>query len=651
MASKARPKSTETRAIVVVLVLAAIGLAAYWPSLSGGFVFDDDTLVTKSSMVQAANGLYRMWLTTEPLDYWPLTNTSFWFEWRLWGLQPTGYHVTNLVLHVASGVLLWAILRRLSIPGAFLASALFVVHPVNVESVAWIAQRKNTLSMVLMLGSLWCYLRADPGAQASPDRTPAPGDARRSKAKGSSARKQDAAEAPSAKGRTVWYGVSLVAFLLAMLSKGSVAILPLVLLVIVWWQRRAVTLMDFVRTAPFFAIAGVLTIVNIWFQNHYMTGDAIRDVTIAQRIIGAAAIVWFYLSKAVLPIRLMFLYPQWSIQAGDIRWWLPLVALIVVTGLLWWQRASPAGRAMLTAWACFIVGLLPVMGLTDVYFMKFALVADHYQYIAMIAVLVLVAAGVSAVAGDAGERQGLSRGVGIALVAVLIVLSWRQSRLYADAETLYRATLAENPSSWLIHNDLALLLVDRGDFDEAAAHFHESVRLDPRQIEAHNNLCHTEAHQGHLEEAVKECGETITLISATLAKVPELPSLDETRRTYRDSLKLAHNDRGGALAMLGRSNEALPEFEAVVRLDPEFADGQNNLANVLLASHRESEAIDHYRDAIRLQPGFATAHNNLGLALERLGRTAEAIREYEEALKLDPSLTRSRSRLAALTGK
>jgi Flp pilus assembly protein TadD len=536
-------------------LLALVAVVAYWPIFSGGFLLDDDMLLTQSSLVHAADGLYRMWFTTEPLDYWPLTNSSFWLEWRLWGMAASGYHVTNLLLHLGSAVLLWAILRDLSIPGARLAALLFLVHPVNVESVAWIAQRKNTLSMFFFLLSIRWFLRG-----------------------------------PSAEGRAPRsYWLSLAAFILAMLSKGSVAVLPGVLLLIVWWKHGRITIRDVIRVAPFFVVSAALTLVNIWFQSHYTTAP-IRDVSLIERALGAGGIVWFYLYKALLPINLVFIYPQWEIRAGDVLWWLPLTAAVLVTAILMWQRTRPMARALLGVWLFFGLALVPVMGWTDVYFMKFSLVADHYAYIAVIGVAIGVAAGLTTLV-----RQ---RAWHWALVAVLGVLTFRQSTLYADAERLYRATLEANPSTWLAHNDLGVVVADRAP-DEALRHFREAVRLEPGQIEPQNNLCHTAAHVGLLDEAVKACSATIRL--------------DPT-------IAAAHNDLGGALASQGRIDAARPEFEAAVRLDPGYADAHNNLANVYATTGRDGEAIAHYREAIRLAPGLTAAHRNLALLLEKQGR-------------------------------
>jgi len=278
-------------------------------------------------------------------------------------------------------------------------------------------------------------------------------------------------------------------------------------------------------------------------------------------------------------------------------------------------------------------------------------VADHYEYIAIVGIAAAVAAGLTTIANRADNFRGAARAAAVTLTALFVVLTWRQSRLYADAETLYRTTLVENPSSWLMHDNLALLLIDRGRLDEAVAHLKASVALNPSQVEAHNNLCHAGVNLGDNNLAIAECAESQRVLAAALARVGPSAALDDTRRTYRDGLVFAHNGRGTALAGAGRFAEAQEEFQAALRLDPASADAHSNLANVLMATHREAEAIDHYREAIRLAPNFALAHNNLGMALDREGHVDEAIREYTEALRLDPNLGQARARLDVLRAR
>jgi hypothetical protein len=300
--------SPRMRIVAGAVLIVTAAFVAYFPALSGGYLLDDNEYLANCPANQASDGLYRIWCTSELNDYYPVTNTTLWLEWRLWGLNPTGYHVTNLLLHIAAALLLWAVLRKLAIQGSYLAALLFTVHPVNVESVAWIAQRKNTLAIVFFLLSIFWYLR-DEGAR---------GERR--------------------VGR--WYWLSLLAFILAVLSKGSVVILPLVLLLVVWWRQGRISRWDVLRSSPFFLLAAVWTPVIIWFLTHG-SETAVRHASFVQRILGAGGVVWFYLSKSLVPINLIFVYPQWNILANDLLWWLPLGAGLGVTGLLIWQRSLP----------------------------------------------------------------------------------------------------------------------------------------------------------------------------------------------------------------------------------------------------------------------------------------------------------------------
>ncbi len=441
---------------------------AYLPAIGGSFIWDDDELVTDNSLVHAPDGLYRLWFTDQPIDYWPMTYTTFWFEWRLWGMNATGYHVTNLALHIAAALLICGILRQLSIPGAFLAALLFAVHPVNVESVAWIAQRKNTLAMVFFLLSILWYLRQEDGRGRKEEEK----------------RRRGEEEIRCATGFGIWYWLSLLAFLLAMLSKGSVAILPVVLLGIVWWRRGRITSRDLLRTAPFFVVAAVLAAVNVWFQKHG-ADVAIREADFAQRLAGGGAVIWFYLSKALAPIELIFVYPQWRIDTHDLLWWLPLAAAASVTAILWRSRRNRWGRAILFAWGYFCVALVPVMGLTDVYFMKYSLVADHYQYIALIGVAALAAAGWS-VWHDQLNRSNRWAPTAVAAIAVgtLGLLTHQQARMYLSSFTLFQTTIARNPECWMAHNELGSLLAGIGRSDAAIHEYREALRFKPDHANA-----------------------------------------------------------------------------------------------------------------------------------------------------------------------
>jgi protein O-mannosyl-transferase len=519
-------------------LIVAVVFLAYFPSLSGGFILDDVGLVANNDQVKASDGLYRFWCTTEAIDYWPVTNTTFWIEWHLWGVNPTGSHITNLILHIVESLLIWIILRKLSIPGAFLAAMIFAVHPVNVESVAWIAQRKNMVAMLFFLLSILWYLE-HLRSMHTQDVVP------------------DYAVRGPLFGR--WYWLSIAAFVLAMLSKGSVAVLPVLLLGIVWWMRPGGTVpisvstkmalspslrRDLVRTAPFFAVAVILTLVNVWFQTHG-TGEECRSASFAVRLIGAGGVVWFYLYKALLPFDLAFVYPQWDIQADNPLWWLPLLAALAVTAVLWRYRTSWS-RPLFFAWGFFCAALAPVMGFIDVGFMRYSLVADHYQHIAIIGAIVPVAAGFYIWRQRArGGALGAATVAGLAAIGALTTLTWRQSGIYHDGMTLYQATLDKNPECYMAYDNLGCILLDTGRPQEAIKQFERALRIKSDYIEAHNDL-------------------------------------------------------GEALFKIGRHQEAIDHFKKAIQIRPDKILAYNNLAVAYSNMHRSSEAVDAAQKALNI---------------------------------------------------
>jgi tetratricopeptide (TPR) repeat protein len=538
-------------------LLIGLTVAAYLPSLANGFIWDDDASLTQNPFIRSGEGLHDFWVTTLTPDYWPVTATTLWAEWRLWGMNPFGYHVTNLALHVAEVLLLWTVLRRLRIPGATLAALLFALHPVNVETVAWITQRKNLMAMLFFLLAILAFLKAGERLRAA-------------------------------------YWLSLLALVLGMLSKGSVAVLPVVLLGLIAW-RRPLRAGDFLRVAPFFAVAGVLTLVDIWFQGHHLAAaETIRRTGGLERLLGAGAVVWFYLSKAMLPIRLILPYPLWRIESASVGWWLPLLAALALTGWLWHgRRAHALSRGALFAWGYFCVALVPVMGFTDVYFMKFSLVADHYQHLALIGITTLAGAGWAEWhRRDPGLR---SWAAAVITVGLLGALTWQQGLRYRDTETFFEATLRQNPDSAMAHNNLGMVLGAEQRPLEAMTHFMEALRLEPDSAEAHSNI-------------------------------------------------------GAVLIGEGRAEEGMAHYRAALRIKPDLFVAHLNLGNTLLREGRLEEAGVELQAAVRLKPAFPEAHELLGDVWFQLGRGPEAIREYEAALRLRPDYAEARVHLERALG-
>ena len=644
-----------------IAIIVAAAFLAYLPSINGGFILDDDLLLTQNPLIKAPDGLYRFWCTTEAAEYYPVSNSTLWIEWRLWGMNSTGYHITNLGLHIAAAMLIWVILRKLSIPGAFFAALIFAVHPVNVESVAWIAQRKNMMAMLFLLLSILCYLKYF--SSTCLDNT------RRSRQDPSA----DPAYGVCGVHTNRWYWLNLAAFVLAMLGKGSVAILPVLLLGIVWWLRTAGTVplgcaakMDLspsvykwhlLRTAPFFVVAVVLTGVNIWFQTH---GNEIvfRTAGFTERLLGAGGVVWFYLYKALLPVDLVFVYPLWHIDTANPLWWLPLLAALIVSAVLWRYRKS-WGRPLLFAWGFFCVALIPVMGFTDAGFMQYSLAADYYQYIAMIAVIALASALRSIWHRHArgAERRAVNF-VAVAAVGVLTFLTWRQSGLYHDAMTLYQATMEKNPECWMVHNNLGLQFAQEDRLQDAIAHYRQAMLLRPDYIETYNNLGNALLKTGRLNESIAVFQQALRLepnhpgthynLGNALLQADQL---QEAMEHYRQAQRLKFNrfeayfDLGNALIKAGRPNEAIDQFKQALQFKPDYPDTHNNLGIALIQTGQVQEAIKHYEQALRLNPDYPEAHFNLGMALLQTDQPEKAIEHFEQALRLKPDYIEAHNNL------
>jgi protein O-mannosyl-transferase len=637
--ARTNPSAPNIRFAAGIALIAAAALLTYFPSLNGGFIWDDNDLyITKNQILKASDGLYRFCCTTEPVEYHPVTNTTFWIEWRLWGMNSTGYHVTNLILHIVESLLIWIILRKLSIPGAFLAAMIFAVHPVNVESAAWIAERKDMMAMLFFLLSILCYLKH---FSSSCDENP-----QRSRHTLCS----DLVHGVCGLHIDRWYWLSLGAFVSAMLSKGSVAMLPMILLGITWWLRTepSVSKWDLARIAPFLAVAVILTPVHVWFQTHVL-GEVIRSANFIERLLGAGGVVWFYLYKAVLPINLAFVYPQWRIEAGNPLWWLPLSAALAVTAALWRYRKGWS-RPLLFAWGFFCVGLIPVMGFADAYFMLYSLVADHYQHIAIVGVIALVSAGFAA--WHQRVRGAIRQAVivlAILAIGALAFLTWRQNGLYRDEITLYQDVLKKNPECWLVHCNLGLILDNLGRTPEAMEHYKKALQINPDYPEAHINMGRVLDNAGRPQEALEHFQQALRLnpyspepyfnLGVALVK---LGRPEQAIKSYEQALRLnpnyteAHVNLGNTLDQMGQLQEAIENFEQALLLKPDSIEAHYNLGNILRRTGRYKEAIEHYEQVLRLRPNLAYAHNNLGFILNQTGRFQEAVEHFNQAIQIVP---------------
>ena len=426
------------------LVLVAATLLAYQPAWNGGFLWDDDAYVTDNPLLKAPDGLWRIWFSLDsPSQYFPLTYSAFRFEWSLWGANSTGYHWVNLLLHAANALLVWRVLMRLAVPGAWLAAALFALHPVQVESVAWITERKNVLSLFFCLWSIRAWI-----------------------------------EFVQERSRPPWrfYVLALVCYQLALCSKTTACTLPAALVLVLWLKRQPLSASRWAQILPFVLLGLAMGLVTVWWEHvRQGLGEGLH-LSVAARILLAAHAIWFYLGKLTWPANLLFSYPRWDIQSaapGAYGW---LAALGGLAAVIWGCRRF-LGRAPETALLFYVATLGPLLGFIMLYTFHYSFVADHYQYVACLGPLALAAAGISRfLSAHTSSLRVMGWGMCGALLASLWLLTWQQSHLYRDAETLWRATLKGNPTSGLAHFHLGKLSAQKGNKSEALDHFQAAMR-------------------------------------------------------------------------------------------------------------------------------------------------------------------------------
>ena len=614
---RATPEMKWKPALFGALLVALVWLA-YQPALRGGFIWDDDAYVTNNPLLTASDGWQRIWFSAhKQSQFFPLVFTTLRLEHALWGLNPLGYHLVNLLLHTVNALLVWRVLRKLAVPGAWLAAALFAIHPVQVESVAWVTELKNTQSTLFYLLALLMWLRFIESAESS---------------------------------RWSSYSLTLLFFVLALLSKTTACTLVAALLLVPWMRGERIGWSRGFQVLPF-AILGVAAgLTSIWWESHLgnYAEDVGQGLSLVQRTLIAARALWFYAGKLAWPSELSFSYPHWQVSAGQPAAYIwPLCCL--VTALILWQWRKTIGRRVIGTVIFFVATLSPLVGFIPLYTFRYSYVADHYQYVASIGMLALAASALVRLPGV----------IPAGLIGILGFLTWRQAHVYRDEMTLWQDTISKNPACWMAHNNLGLAFKNRGEIDDAIQHYRETIRLKPDYAEAHFNLGIVLFKRGQLDDAMTEFHEAIRLgPNDSRARYNYAIALErrgqpgEAIGQYQEAIRLnpdyvpARINLGIALSHQGRVDEALAQFEEAVRLAPSDAEARNNLGAVLRAKGRLDDAIEQFRQTLHLNPDHALAHANLGGALLKKGQPDEAVREFREALRLDPDDSGSRDSLA-----
>ncbi len=601
------------RGWIKAVVLISLVIVVYIPSINGDFVWDDDLYLTKNPLIYAPDGLRRIWFSTEvPTQYFPLVYTSFRIEYSLWGLRPTGYHLVNILLHAINAVLLWHVLKFLSFPGSWLAAVIFAVHPVQVESVAWISERKNVLSGAFYFLTLIAWLKFSSHEN---------------------------------RWRWVYYFQAVGLYALALFSKTTTATLPIAIILILWLKKERIDRSRLAQILPFALMGLAMGALTIWWERfHQGTRGPDFSLSIAERLLIAGRAFWFYLGKLLWPVNLCFSYSRWDINPVDLKQWLWPLAVIVLFGLLWrWRRKT--GQGPIISAVFFMATLSPLLGFIALFTFKFSFVADHYQYLACIGPITILSALLI-------KLRVINRGVSLAATATILIvlswLSWNQNKIYTDGETLWRDTLHKNPQSWLAHNNLGRLLYSQGKTDEAISHYNEALRLAPEEGLIHSNFGIALAKKGMIQEAIREQQTALRLLPLypnahnNLGMVLFLQGLTKDAiGEYAEALRLkpnyaeAHFNMGRALASVGRMEEADVHFHRAIEIDHDYIDALYNSGCEFLARGKIDEAILYFREALKAESNHLQAYNNLANALTMQGKLREAEEVYRRALQVD----------------
>jgi tetratricopeptide (TPR) repeat protein len=522
------------RDLLFGIVLVGVTVLAYQPAWNGKPLLDDaDHLITDPE-VRSLRGLISLWIAPPPThQYHPLVDTVFWIGDKLWGQSMLGYHLVSISLHAVAALLLLRILRRLEVPGAWLAAAIFALHPVQVESVAWVVELKNTLSGFFFFGCILAYLNFDENLN-----------------------------------RTRSYVTVLALFLLGMMAKPILATLPPVILIVLWWKRGKLEWKKDVRfLVPFIVLGITAGLFSLWMEREFSGAEReITELSILQRLLVAGRAFWFYLGKIFWPYNLSFMYPRWKMNSGE--WWQYLfpVAALFVFAVAW--RLRTRWRAPLAGLLFFVATLIPLLGFFNVSFFRFSFVADHFQYLPIIGIITPVSAGAFLLLNRFGRWQQL---LGYGLCGVLLValtgLSRMHSHVFRDSATCYRAVVERNPGSWAAQIHLGFDALGRQSWDEAAGHFQKVLETNPDH-----------------PPATKRAHLALSGILLTTGRTDEAITHIEKALQIDPNYAEAHANLAQVFLRTGRTRQAIAEYRRAHEIAPRSVGIQISLAWVLATS-------------------------------------------------------------------
>ncbi len=580
-------------------------LLTYTPVLRAGFIWDDDHYVTDNAHLKTADGLRQIWFEpTATPQYYPLVFSTFWMEYHLWGLNPVGYHCVNIVLHALNTALLLSVLNTLRVRGALFAAALFAVTPMHVESVAWVTERKNVLSGLFYFLSFISYWRF---VSLEHDRA-----------------------ASGSAGRWRCYILALGLFGCALLSKSVTCTLPAAILLVLWWKKISLASRNAVLVLPMFAIGIAAGVHTILLEKHHVGAHGLDwDWTLQERFLIAGRALCFYAGKLVWPQPLIFVYPKWQLDSSV--WWhyafgISGVGLVI---LLWLARRR-IGRGPLVGVLYFCGTLFPALGFIDVYPMRFSFVADHFAYLASIGIISLVAAGTAAAASRLHFPAPWSLLSATVVLLALTYISFMRCFDYKDEETLWVATLAENPNCWMANFNLAAIRLDQQRPDEAVVLFRNALRPERKNELSHDEQARLHHYLGDSLMATGQRSEGVEHYRQATKYYRRLAALESPLSTE------PHNNLGILYGKLQQHQEAIQYFRRALEIDPSDVDVNLNLGELYYRHQRFEESADCFRKVLEIEPQSVRAHYNLGTVALTAGQRDKAIQHLRQALVIEP---------------
>lgn len=557
-----RQANQDTKDLLLkAALLLAVTLVIYIPAMKAGFIWDDDSYLLNNRNLLSLEGLWRIWFSTDSPQYYPLVFTTFWIEQHIWGLDPAGFHVTNILLHFANSALLWIVLKRLNIRYAFLGGLLFAIHPVQVESVAWVTERKNVLSAFFYFLSALSFLEFED------------------------------------KNKRGYYILSLALFFGALLSKTVTCSLPAALLLVRWFRGGRIDFKYILSLVPFFAAGLAMGLVTVWWELNIVGAKGNEwDLSYLERLLLPGRTSLFYLQKLLFPAELVFIYSKWTVHASNIIQWLYPAALITILAVLFFLKRT-IGRGPLAAALFFLATLFPALGFFNIYPFQYSYVADHFQYLASAGIFAIAAGVASVVIPENGSIRKPAEAVGaLVLILILGALTFSQGRIYKDLETLWKDTIARNPGAFMAHSNLGVLRYNEGRFDEALTHFNDTLRLKPDAAVAHYNIGLIRYKRGDTLGAVESFRLAVSsdpehvLALVNYGKVlTDMGQYDEAIQTLSKAVELApanplvHNNIAIAYAKVGYLDKAVAHLTRALEIQPDYSNARQNLSAILSA--------------------------------------------------------------------